>query len=170
VTNAVVRAEEPGRYVFAVLYRDPVAIVVPTRYVLLAVGRDTGTVEALDTSPASPYWIRRPQMSAGNTDSVGEPNRDRGGQNPSTTLVHVVPRTPRDGTPTGSMPQGAASAPRHDDHTPSAWFLLTRPGDRAASAGRVGREIAQSESVVGAAPSAGAHFAPPDSFVSGTPT
>ena len=58
VTDALLRAEERARYVFAVFYRQPGPPTVPPRYALLAVAKDAGSVEALDTSPASPYWIR----------------------------------------------------------------------------------------------------------------
>jgi hypothetical protein len=58
VTNAMLRAEEQDRYVFAVFYRQAGPPVVPPRYALVAVGRECSTVEALDTSPTSPYWIR----------------------------------------------------------------------------------------------------------------
>jgi hypothetical protein len=58
VTNALLRAEEPERHVFAVFYADDGPLRVPGRYRLVAVSRLNGTAEELPLSPDSPYWIR----------------------------------------------------------------------------------------------------------------
>jgi hypothetical protein len=58
VTDACLRAEEPTRYVFAVFYEAPNTQVLPGRYILIAVARHDDSVEQLDTSPESRYWIR----------------------------------------------------------------------------------------------------------------
>jgi hypothetical protein len=58
VSDARLRAEEPSRYVFAVFYRNPDVRVVPGRYKLIAVARDSDGIDELDTTPDSPYWIR----------------------------------------------------------------------------------------------------------------
>ena len=52
------RANEATRYVFAVFYRDPTHPTIPDPYLLLAVPRDCSSVEELECSPHSPYWIR----------------------------------------------------------------------------------------------------------------
>jgi hypothetical protein len=58
ITNTRLRAKEPSRHVFAVFYAEPGVMVVPGRYVLVAVSRAGGEVVELETSPASPYWMR----------------------------------------------------------------------------------------------------------------
>ena len=58
VTNARLRVEESGRYVFAVFYADGGPRVVPGRYRIVAVDKSDGTVHELPLSPDSPYWIR----------------------------------------------------------------------------------------------------------------
>ena len=58
VTNALLRAEEPSRYVFAVFYGDPNLPVVPGCYAIVAVARVGDGIEELNTSPDSRYWIR----------------------------------------------------------------------------------------------------------------
>jgi hypothetical protein len=58
VTNGLLRAEEPDRWVFAVCYAEPGVRVVPGRYLLVAVARQGDLTETLETSPRSPYWIR----------------------------------------------------------------------------------------------------------------
>ncbi len=67
VTNASLRAEEPGRYVFAVFFGDPEVPDVPGRYRLVAVDRAGHTVEDLETTPDSPTGSGGPPelMAAG---------------------------------------------------------------------------------------------------------
>ncbi|MDH4113848.1 MAG: hypothetical protein OEU89_00125 [Burkholderiaceae bacterium] len=57
VTNVILRAEEPDRYVFALFYDDGGPPVVPGRYRIVAVDKPNGIVRELPLSPDSPYWI-----------------------------------------------------------------------------------------------------------------
>lgn len=58
VTNAILRAEEPDRYVFALFYKDGGLPVVPGRYRIVAVDKHDASVSELPLSTDSPYWIR----------------------------------------------------------------------------------------------------------------
>jgi hypothetical protein len=56
--GALLRADEPQRYVFAVFFEEPTVMTRPTRYKLVAVSRDFHILEELDPPHESEYWIR----------------------------------------------------------------------------------------------------------------
>jgi hypothetical protein len=58
VGSARLRAGETGRYIFAVFYNEPDQPTIPERYLLIAVPKDGASVEELECTPQSPYWIR----------------------------------------------------------------------------------------------------------------
>ena len=57
VTDAVLRAEEEERWVYAVFHHAPGPRGRPGAYALVAVSRDGDAVTELDLHPDSPYWI-----------------------------------------------------------------------------------------------------------------
>ena len=58
VHEARLRAKEPERIVFAVVYDGPGVLSRPSRYQLISIDRSSGGAAFLETTPASPYWIR----------------------------------------------------------------------------------------------------------------
>lgn len=58
VGSASLRADEPGRHVFAVGYRRDGHRTIPDPYLIVAVPKHVGEVEELVLTPQSPYWIR----------------------------------------------------------------------------------------------------------------
>ncbi|MET0102604.1 MAG: hypothetical protein ABW078_12805 [Sedimenticola sp.] len=58
VGSARLRAEEEARYVIAVFYRDPANPKIPDPYMLFTIPKNGGTVQELECTPQSPYWIR----------------------------------------------------------------------------------------------------------------
>ena len=58
VHAARLRAKEPERIVFAVVYDEPGIPSRPSPYRLISVDRSSGRTAFLETTPESPYWIR----------------------------------------------------------------------------------------------------------------
>lgn len=58
VNEALLRADEPERWVFAVFYEMPVQRTRPSPYQLVIVDKKTNEFGEVEPEPDSPYWIR----------------------------------------------------------------------------------------------------------------
>ena len=58
VHGARLRAKEPERIVFAVVYDEPGVPSRPSPYRLISVDRSSGGTAFLEMTPESPYWLR----------------------------------------------------------------------------------------------------------------